>query len=349
MSSVVFLSGKGYKMSVPIDWIKRYGKPIEEGKKYGIDKTQIGRLLIISPPFDPNERRQINLMVRYSDKMERKMGIVTAFLQGYDVIYLTLRDLEDQTNIEAELSSYIEGTIVEKISKNRFKLEFPQQYSLSIDTILDSTVRECFEGLYATLYESLSAFPEERDVVRNQKVSAEKYEKTLDRVTYYFKRDTNLAFSYPQTSLRLKIEDLTDLIHYLTIISNFERASDIHYESVKLLETMLKEEIQWPKIDLFRDLYQEAFEIFVDGIESYRNPRRRFAVIEGKLSGWSNYKGYIEKSKQVEEWIVRNENELPSRAIRYLTILEGKIKAIPDIASNISEAFYDMDKGILRG
>lgn len=357
MRSTIYKSGFGYKTVVPTAWVeslkaKNLIKPTQgkRGKKevYEVDKVQLGDLLFFSSPFEPFESREIELTSLCSRETDRKMKIVTAYLQGFDAIDLTIRGPGDFAQIEREIGEYIPGTKVEKISNEQFRLILPKEYN-RIDEVINSMIRDLFSKLHDILSISLREFNQNRYMIQNRYEEAKKYERELDKMTYVLKHNLYLAISYPELCLRLNITDPKDFIHYSSIISYFERAADLHLDAMQRLKKMSeKKEISWPELEPFRNCYEEAYKILEDAIKGYKDRERRLTVIEGKMGRWENvYKDFYDTSEEIKKWI-KEKSDIPPEAVRDLTILEGKIKAIPYIAANICEALYNMDKEILK-
>jgi hypothetical protein len=100
----------------------------------------------------------------------------------------------------------------------------------------------------------------------------------------------------------------------------------------------------------FLTYYEHAYEVIQISEGAITDPNKGLEIIEGKLSKpkWSSYKGGILlKSKEamkrfIEEVARAHYSQNNPALIRDLVILEGKLRAIPDICSNICELAHNV-------
>ena len=88
-----------------------------------------------------------------------------------------------------------------------------------------------------------------------------------------------------------------------------------------------------PKLDPFLKYYEECYQIFNHTLINFESKKFRLDIIKRKLAKWKG-EPLEELSENVTNFILEIKD---AKLIRHLTILEGKIQAIPDLTSNICE------------
>jgi len=193
------------------------------------------------------------------------------------------------------------------------------------------------------LSNTLANFPNNGNELHRDIELAKEIERNLDGMLYYLRRQLNLALSYPELCVELGIESQKDFIHYSTAFSNFERIGDLDANIMIEIKEMLEEkmEILWPNLEYFEDYYKTAHQTVFDALDGRKDRDKRLKVVLGKYTGWKSYDDLFEKRKRVINWI---DQQSVGRVVRHLTRLSDIIWGIPGSASNICEAWYNMDR-----
>lgn len=349
MRAKVWKAGNSYQTTIPTKWVEEYATSIQKERTYEIDKVLLGKppLLIISPPYKRDTQRILKTPIVPKDEIDLKMKIVNAYLEAYDVIDI---DLKEHPEFATMLDSYIRGgTLVRPLENNMFRLTFSYGYGVSVDDIL-YTIRDALRGLHSAVAKNLAAFPSNSHEIEETAKLIEGNEATLDGTAFYFKRQLNLALSYPEVCLEMGIDDFRDFIYYDRVIENFERIGDLHFQAMGLLKKMLVEAsrspFELPALRPFREYYEETYETVLDALQARRDREKRLRVIKGRMGGWETYGSLLKRRQEVINFI--EENDKRPAVVRYLTRLDEIIWGIPGAASNVCEAFDNIDRLILN-
>ncbi|MEM3713307.1 MAG: hypothetical protein ABIM42_06775 [candidate division WOR-3 bacterium] len=346
MRSTIFKSGNSYLTTIPVDWVKKL-KPIEKDK-YEIKKVIIGDLIFISKAEEKSQEKIPTYEIG-SDvleplgKAEIKMKFVTAFLKGKNEIDIKVNSENARNFVEKDLSNYLPYVSIHKIERDKFRLSFERLlYGLSIRDIIDSMVRKALEEQYKILIKTFEEFPNIHDDSSENDIKI--YEKTLDGVGFYIKHQLNLALLNPELLSKLGVEYPQGVIYYITIISNLERIGDLNRDiSEKLREIVNDREVLKPTLNELKNYYEEAYKVVFDALNSQTYKEIGLKVIAGKIANWEtdDYEKLNKARKEVLNWIFQQKS---NKLIWYLSMISDYIGGIMGAASNICEAFYNMQE-----
>jgi len=341
MRGTIWLSGRKYVTSLDNDWAKNISAHYERQ----IEKIRIGDKIILMPPFDPLAGRRVKIEVDFNDLADLKMKVVSAYLEGYDVVDMPIKSpLLKQ--IKEKLHKFVPGTVGEPTSDNRrYRLFFSELfYDLSLKKMFVD-MKEIFNELNTRTRGSFEAFPDSA-AIKNNELYAYEQEQRLDNITFYMRRQLNEVLSYAELYEKLGIKSEREAIHLSSIFGYFERLGDIHGEIIQRITKILKcNEIKaYPNLKPFLLYYDHAYETIKTSFDAQDDPRKGLEVIRGKMSEeelWKDYRdGILLTDEEKVKEVIYSPNNPPS-IIRHLTILEGKIQAIPGISSNICELAWN--------
>lgn len=331
----IWKTGKGtYVTSFPRKWVHEFIK------KFGDEVIiSLGEYSII---ITPAQEKIINLEINPTDEITTKMKIVSAYLKGYNKARILSKvPLEDE--IINKICAFVPGAVGVRVGVDKGELFFTElPYDQPVENLID-IVKETFREFKKDINNCFSVFPSKESIEGILK-SIKYKEGKLDQILYYLKR----ALAKPDSYGRLGIE-IGDIAILDSLFSNIERIGDLHEKITKRILKISKEGYKNINLMCFLEFYNIASEILFTAIDALKNPERGLEVIKGKRSkGWISYKGGImkEKKEAMKDYIKSLEKE-DSTLIRHLTILEGKLRAIPLVASNICEFAYNW-RGLIK-
>lgn len=343
MRSRVWKSGNSYQTSLPPSWVKKYGRRVEaKGDRYEVDKVELGDLIFFSAPFDVYHRRSTEFLVERWDEADIKMRIATAYLDGYDNIDISLQEgSQAPPNFEERITSYVPGTSLQTLQPRKYRLTFSDGYGVSLDDIVSSTAKQIFQELHRLVSNGFGRFPSKESEVKSLLEDSQIYERRFDGLTFYLKRQLNVSLSYPELCSRLGINNIHDIIHYDAFIASLERLSDLHTEILSQVYKASKNRFAPPSLEPLADFYAEAYSTIPESLAGMSDREKRMKIIRGKMNKWTNYGRLAKTSERATSFIL---NIRESNLVRDLVILEGKIQAIPDVASNACESLENMQR-----
>jgi phosphate uptake regulator len=343
------------------------GDKIRKEYNSQIEKICLNDKFIITPPFDPFKKLRLRTKADPSSKAELKMKIVSAYLQGYDELEVEMV-FPPSKQIAEDLRTYVSehtvpNLIIEELDETHYKFAFTIPSEISLAEAIKE-VKAIFHGLNKYVSESLESFPE---FSKSTESYVEKLERKLDGILYNVMRYLNKALSYVDIFEKVGLKDDRSIIHLNIAFNNLERLGDLHEEIIKRLGKMAtllgKMATLKPTVNLkpFLTYYKYAYETIPTAIDALEDARKGFEIIQGKISDppWSSYKNGVlfEAEKAMEDIIHSLSSEAEKaekdiilsyfRLVRHLTVLEGKLRAIPDAASNICEQAWNKDREIL--
>jgi len=325
-------TGKGvYITSFPVEWVEDFVKRFKEDIIILFD----GDKFFILPILD---ERTIELEIDLDDYAGTKMKIVSAFLKGYDRVKMFFNRHVTQEEVN-KLCEFVPGALGKRVGANEGEIFFTERvYEAPLGEILVD-VRRVFQELSEDVLDAFRAFPDRNNIVEIKNRRLNEKEKRLDEILFYIRRVSSNPLVYEK--IGVSIEEVTILS---PLFSNIERLGDLHKEIVERLEkiaNIVDRLLDLEDFSCFLDYYKLAYETIITSIDSVENPEKGLEIIRGKLSRWVSYRdGALIKAKErMKEYIF---SQRDPEIIRHLTILEGKERAIPDIASNICEFAYNM-------
>jgi len=338
MRGTIWISGRNYVTSLPTD----FGNNIEKEYDFKIEKTMIDDKIIITPPFDPFKKKVLKTTADPNNFAELKMKAVSAYLNGYDAVDISLTSPIPDT-INKQLQSSIAYMNIEFTSPEHYRMFFSELYDMSLKDVFRD-IGETFKELNDETQEIFKAFPNSSSIEKRM-VYVKNLETKLDNLTFQLRRYLNKALSYGALYEKLGLQSDKDIIYLTSIFGFFERLGDLHLE---IGERIQKISGKGKNLDLssFLSFYNHAYETIPIAIEAQEDVWRGLEVIEGKLSGWESYKGRILKQdkENVKRFLYAQKDPA---IIRELVILEGKIGAIPDVSSNICELAWSIHREAL--
>jgi hypothetical protein len=334
--SKIWKSGKNYVTSLPTELAE---KILEKFDGY-IEKIQIGDKIILTPPYDRFVKEGFKSCSSPDDTVKLRMEIVSAYIAGYDEVYL--EDLEESREIENKISKSLDE-ISYLIAKKEFtptglfKIEF-YEYTSSI-TSLQKEVENVFDSMTKKTSEIFSNNLSIEEFKRHSE-QIKRLEQRLDEVTIYLKRNLNKALKYVDEFEKLNLKKDSDIMHLIGIYTYYERLGDLHKEILERYEEAQSYEFD---VKPFRDYYTLVSRMILETFEGFKNYENTLKIIRGRREHekWSSYENgkLIEAKTKMKEYILSLDEPA---LIRHLTIMEGKLRAIPDLCSNICELIYNM-------
>jgi len=335
MRGTIWTSGRNYVTSLPTSW----GEKIKEEYEYRIEKLQINSKILITPPFDPFKKKKIELQIDPANKVELKMKLVSAYFQGYDSIELVSSSVIPKETIEYINERTVPGIYGELSTDGlRYKIDVTTPFEIQIPKILDST-KLIFQGLYQGVTTCFKTFPK---LDETSKKYVSELERKLDNTLYHVIRYLNKALCYVDIFEKIGLKDDRSIIHLNSAFVYLERLGDLHRDIVKRLDKISKSN-SILEIRPFHTYYKHAHETIQVAIDSLFDPPKGMELIKGKSTDWSSYrKGALVKAeKRIKDTIYSQKDP---KLIRELTILEGKLYAIPDTSVNICEQAWNKEK-----
>jgi phosphate uptake regulator len=328
MEGTVWVSGRNYVTSLPKEWAEM----IKKEYNFRIGKLQINSKVIITPPFDPFKKREIEIKVDPSNKAELKMKVVSAYLQGYDLVRLRSSSLFSKDVIEY-LREKTVPDLTGRLSPDglSYEVTFATRLGISIPEILDE-VKNVFQQLKEYTSKSFEIFPK---IEYEQNISV--LEKETDNIFYHVMRYLNKALLYADIFEKTDLKDDRTIIHLQTAFIYLERLGDLHKEMVDQLKEISNLQ---PNLNLepFLTYFNHASQTIPIAIDALIDARKGTQIIQEKLSDWPSYQ---EEKDKIASFICSQDD---SRLVRELSSLEGKLYAIPDLASNICEQAWNKER-----
>jgi phosphate uptake regulator len=328
MEGKIWVSGRNYVTSFPDEW----GEMIKKEYNSQVRRLQIGSKIIITPPFDPFKKREIEIKVDPSNKAELKMKVVSAYLQGYDLVRLRSSSLFSEDVIEYLREKTVPDLIGElSLDGLSYEIMFATPLGIPIPEILDE-VKNVFQQLKEYTSKSFEIFPK---IEYKQNISV--LEKETDKIYYRVMRYLNKALLYADIFKKTDLKDDRAIIHLQTAFTYLERLGDLHKEIIDQLEEISNLQ---PNLNLepFLTYFNHASQTIPIAIDALIDARKGTQIIQEKLSDWPSYK---EEKDKIASFICSQDD---SRLVRKLSNLEGKLYAIPDLASNICEQAWNKER-----
>lgn len=335
MQGTIWIAGRNYVTSLPTPW----GEKIKEEYEYRIEKLQINSKIVITPPFDPFKKKKIELRIDPTNKAELKMKLVSAYFQGYDLIELISSSPIPKETIEYINEQTVPGIYGELSTDGlRYKIDVTTPFEIQIPKILDNT-KLIFQELYQGTTTCFKTFPK---LDETSKKYVSDLERKLDNTLYHVIRYLNKALCYVDIFEKIGLKDDRSIIHLNSAFVYLERLGDLHKDIVKRLDKLSKLN-GIPEISPFQTYYEHAHETIQIAIDSLSDPPKGMKLIEGKSTNWSSYReGALVKAEKGIKNIIYSQKD--PKVIRELTILEGKLYAIPDTSVNICEQAWNKEK-----
>jgi len=337
------LSGRNYVTSLPTE----FGKEIEKNYNCNIDKLEIDQKIIITAPFDPFRKRVLrNVKVDVDNETELTMKIVSAYLDGFDLIeLLTTSAIPDKA--KNALIDILPGINVrEKPSAKGYEIMFFDVYEISLKDMF-GRIADIFRLLSEKTQEAFGAFPDVNSMENIRKTYIKEFERQLDHITYQVRRYLNKCMIYPELYEKLELGNDRDIIHLTSIFVYFERLGDLHEEISEHLchisQSLKKADISNFKIRPFSEYYSGAVQTILRSIDAQSDAWIGLDIIDHKLRKWS---GHVlgKCGDEIKKIIVSQKDP---ELIRELVVLEGKLRAIPDVSSNVCELAWNKDRNAM--
>ena len=338
MRGTIWISGRNYVTSLPTD----FGEKVEKEYDSKIEKIRIDDKIMITPPFDPFKRKSLKTKANPNNFAELKMKAVSAYLNGYDSIDISLTSpVPDEIIKKLQLS--IPYMKIEFTSPKLHRMFFSELYEISLEKVFED-VGETFKELNNETRQIFKAFPNSNSMDK-MIVYVKSLETKLDNLCFQLRRYLNKALSFGGLYENLKLKSDKDIIYLTGVFGFFERLGDLHLEIGKRIREISGKGTKL-KLNSFLSYYNHSYDTIPIAIEAQENPWRGLEVIQGKFSEWDSYKDRVLKldKENVKNFIYAQKDPV---VIRELVILEGKLGAIPDISSNICELAWDMHRDVL--
>lgn len=339
MLKTLWISGRNYVTSFPRKWAEAVKS------KYGnrIEMIQVNDRIIITPPYDPSRKKKVKLKLDSEDPAELRIKLISYYINGYDTVDLEIPFLPKET--EYMLYEKI-SSVVSRSPEGGYRITFPDVYELSLKKNLEE-LRKLFNALYEKTVDSFNNISN-LQVVKENKEFVSDLENESDRITFQVRRYLAKTYQFAELFEKLGLKNERDVLYITNIYGYYERLADLHKEIHERLEKISK--LNTPvNLKAFSDYYTHAYKTIDVAINSFDQPDRGLEIIRGKRSNWEKYQDGIlvkleeEMKKSIEE-VFNSENIAEKnkiKLVRYLIILEGKLRAIPDVASNICELSYN--------
>ena len=335
MRGTIWVAGHNYVTSLPTKW----GEKIKNEYNSQIEKLQLNDKIIITPPFDPFKKKVITLKVDQKKTVKIKMNVISAYLQGYDIIELTSETPFSDDTITFLNKRTIPGFYGELSSDRKcYRLIVTTLFEVEIPNLFNE-IKSIIHQLSDYLQEYFKSFPRMNEI---DKKCINDLEHRLDEMNFHFMRFLNKSLSYADIFEKVGLEDDRSIIHLNSAFLYIERLGDLYTDIVKRLDKISKLKPS-ANLESFQTYYQHASEVLLTALNSLTDPYKGVEIIEGKASKWKTYKDgvLIDAEKNIKQTIY---SESDPKVIREMTILEGKLYAIPDISSNICEQLWNKKK-----
>lgn len=340
MRKTLWLSGRNYVTSFPRDWV-------EEIKKYSglnVEQIRINNKIIITPLYDPHRKEKVKLILGSPPDFDEFITkLISAYLHGYDRLRINI-PLTDE--IKNNLYKILPGINIEILPNGVYEIIFSPAYEISLDKSLQD-LEEIFNVFYEKTIESFEKVSDSSIIEQNKKFISE-LEKKTDRITFQVRRYLAKSFLYAELFEKLGLKDEMDTLYITNIYGYYERMADLHREIHERLEKISKLKVPI-NLESFSKYYSYAYDIVQVSFRSFNDPEKGLEIIKSKRRGWESYKNgaLVESVKEIKKTIrdileIENVDEdTKIKIVRYLVILEGKLRAIPDTSSNICELNYN--------
>jgi len=228
----IWKTGKGtYVVSLPIEWAEMVNDKYN-GEVYVF---QLKDKVYVLPPTELTGLTG-DLIVTCDDETKLESQIIAAYLANYSGLYIRFQ--ENVSGLEEKLrdiSNRLYGTNLARISAREFFLSMSVAEN-PIDKVLDR-IHLLSDEIYKESVDKMASLPLDRKELSEKLDHIRSIETDTDRTSFYSKRLLTYSLLNPETSKRVGIEDVRDILEYHVIISNFERLSDLELE---LFETLVK-------------------------------------------------------------------------------------------------------------
>ncbi|MGC9014960.1 MAG: hypothetical protein ACP5KW_11345 [Thermoproteota archaeon] len=344
MRRKVWSTGNKIIHTLPREW----GEKILNNYKGEIEEVVLANKIILTPP--PREKNEIEINSEVTNILELKMKIVSAYMDGYDLIRVPAsEDFLRKLNLNREeylrkIQSFIPNVICRLSNDSSAYILNVHEEIYPIDKIFEE-IKEILEELKKRVVSSIESFPNSPTVIEEKIGKNETYikeqERKIDYITFLTRRVLNKALESAEVCERLEIKNDKDIIPFYTILTYYERISDLHLEIVYRLRKMLgraKSDASNLNLEAFRSLYEKAYNTVETSLKAVKDAREGLGLILEK----ENLQNKFSKDKKdIKDLIEKQNNKL---LIRDLVILEGKILAIPYLSVNICELAFNKDK-----
>jgi phosphate uptake regulator len=330
----IWKSGGNYVTSLPRSWaeniVKNYNSEVE-----GIllqDK------FILTVPYEKARKKYVRVD-SIEDKYKLKMDVVTSYLRGFDGVEFP------ETSVSKEFIQYLYFTIPgmkgpELTPQKNFRISFFPVYDVSLKENY-SNLKTIINELKNVTKDAFKAFPSLTEINKS-KIYVENLEHQLDMMTYHVRKYLNLALSYADIFERTELKSDEDVIYVTSLFGYFERLGDLHKEVVERIEKIANTEFsKHGNLTKFLSHYELTTKYIDDTINSLGENRASSLKVIREVMEKKAKKGLLYQREEELQKFIESLNTTPN-IIRHLTILEGKLRAIPDICANICEVVYNL-------
>lgn len=329
----IWKSGGNYVTSLPRDWAEK----IIQNYDSQVEGTLIDGKLILTAPHEKANKKYVKVD-SYEDKYKLKMDIVSGYLRGFDGVEFP------ETLISKEFIEHLYFTIPgmkgpELTSQKKFRISFFPVYDVSLKENY-SNLKVIIGELKNVAKDSFKAFPSIDEIIKN-KIYAENLEHQLDMMTYHVRRYLNLALSYADVFEKTGLKSDEDAIYVTSIFGYFERLGDLHKEMVERIEKIANTEFSKSgNLVDFLNHYEFITKYIDDAVNSLEEKEASLRVIREVMEKKTG-KGLLYEREEDLQKFIESLKTIPN-IIRHMTILEGKLRAIPDTCANICEVVYNL-------
>jgi phosphate uptake regulator len=342
----IWKTGKGtFVVSLPLEWAQM----VNEKYKGEVYVSQFKEKVYVFPAAELTGLTG-DLTVTCDDETKLESQIIAAYLANYGGLYIRFQEnLGNVSRLEEklrEVSNKLYGTNLARISAREFFLSMSVAEN-PIDRVLDRIHFLC-EEIYKESVDKMVSIPLSRKELSEKLVHIRNIEMDTDRTSFYSKRLLTYSLLNPESSKRIGIEDVRDVIEYYVIISNFERLSDLELELFEILvklndqvastKTTLKLSLSSPGYGL-KEYYEDAHKLLDKAYLGIKDEQSALEVLRSKNAvdketnieyrpgfiSLENKKKLLDfiKSKPFSEWLI---------------LMEQRIWGMTGIGTNIAEA-----------
>jgi hypothetical protein len=338
MKRKVWSTGNKIIHTLPKEW----GEMVIDKYKGEIEEVVLDKKIILTLPHE--KKTTIRISSDAKDILELKMKIDSAYIDGYDFIEVPVNnELLRKLNLKREefkekIQSFIPAMCIASDSST-YVLEVHDEF-YSLNYIFEEKIKKGLRELSKGVKNSLRFFPKKEEIEDNETYVKE-LEREIDYTLFRIRRAFNKALESADLCERLGIKNDKDIISLYTIFTYYERITDLHSEVISMLKEMLNQkDAPGLKLDAFLKVYDRVYETVETSLEALKDAQKALELIlkKEKLENGE----FPEERKEVEEFIEKQDNK--PLLVRDLTILEGKILAIPYLSINICELAYNMNR-----
>lgn len=340
MRGTIWISGRNYVTSLPTD----FGKEVAEKHSSEVDKLYIDQKIVITPAFDPFKKRTLeNVKIYSGSDNELTMKIVSAYLDGYDVVQLS-DTAPIGENMKRTLLDVLPGiSFREKVLAKKYEIMFSDIYEISLkDTF--GRIKEIYSQLGQRSQEAFGVFPDAESVKNIMESNISILERELDYTAFQLRRYLNKCLIYPEFYEKLELASDRDIIHLTSIFCYFERLGDLHEEIVEQLfdisQLLNRTDKSDFRIDPFLPYYVEAHKTILKSVDAQSDAWKGLEIINHKSRKWKDH--ILNRYQEEVKNLIFAQKD--PKFVRELVILEGKIRAMPDLSSNICELAWNKDR-----